>query len=51
MLEDTIKAVQPDQPMPDIVTTRQLIEEIGGVKGPVPARYGDWGKNGRCVDF
>jgi hypothetical protein len=37
--------------MPDKVTTRQLIEEIGGVKGSVPERYGDWEKNGRCVDF
>jgi hypothetical protein len=26
-------------------------EEIGGPKGPEPTRYGDWEKNGRCVDF
>lgn len=25
--------------------------EIGGRKGPEPTRYGDWEKNGRCVDF
>jgi len=25
--------------------------EIGGRKGPEPARYGDWEKNGRCIDF
>ncbi|MDE0154546.1 MAG: DUF1674 domain-containing protein [Gammaproteobacteria bacterium] len=25
--------------------------EIGGPKGPEPTRYGDWEKNGRCVDF
>lgn len=25
--------------------------EIGGVAGPEPTRYGDWEKNGRCVDF
>lgn len=25
--------------------------EIGGRKGPDPTRYGDWEKNGRCVDF
>ena len=25
--------------------------EIGGVKGPEPTRYGDWEKNGRCIDF
>lgn len=26
-------------------------EEIGGFKGPEPTRYGDWEKNGRCIDF
>jgi hypothetical protein len=25
--------------------------EIGGRKGPEPTRYGDWEKEGRCVDF
>ena len=25
--------------------------EIGGPKGPEPTRYGDWERNGRCVDF
>ena len=25
--------------------------EVGGRKGPVPVRYGDWEKNGRCIDF
>jgi hypothetical protein len=30
----------PDQP-----------KEIGGRKGPDPTRYGDWEKNGRCIDF
>jgi len=25
--------------------------EIGGRKGPEPVRYGDWEKNGRCIDF
>ena len=27
------------------------VKEIGGRKGPEPTRYGDWEKNGRCVDF
>lgn len=26
-------------------------KEIGGPKGPEPTRYGDWEKNGRCIDF
>lgn len=25
--------------------------EIGGRKGPEPTRYGDWERNGRCIDF
>jgi len=25
--------------------------EIGGRDGPDPTRYGDWEKNGRCIDF
>jgi hypothetical protein len=27
------------------------VAEIGGPKGPEPTRYGDWEKNGRCIDF
>ncbi|MCD7097264.1 DUF1674 domain-containing protein [Stenotrophomonas sp. MMGLT7] len=26
-------------------------KEIGGRGGPEPTRYGDWEKNGRCIDF
>jgi hypothetical protein len=26
-------------------------EEMGGPQGPEPTRFGDWEKNGRCVDF
>lgn len=26
-------------------------EEFGGRPGPDPTRYGDWEKNGRCIDF
>lgn len=25
--------------------------EHGGRPGPEPTRYGDWEKNGRCIDF
>lgn len=25
--------------------------EVGGRAGPDPTRYGDWEKNGRCIDF
>ncbi|MCB1588910.1 MAG: DUF1674 domain-containing protein [Xanthomonadales bacterium] len=27
------------------------VVEIGGRAGPDPIRYGDWEKNGRCIDF
>ncbi len=27
------------------------VTEIGGPKGPEPTRYGDWERNGRCIDF
>jgi len=33
-----------DQPAP-------TVEEIGGRDGPDPTRYGDYEKDGRCVDF
>ncbi len=26
-------------------------EEFGGRPGLDPTRYGDWEKNGRCIDF
>lgn len=26
-------------------------KEFGGRKGLEPTRYGDWEKNGRCIDF
>jgi hypothetical protein len=27
------------------------VEEIGGRDGPDPTRYGDYEKDGRCIDF
>lgn len=29
----------------------EIATEIGGRDGPDPTRYGDWEKNGRCIDF
>ncbi|HEY8538561.1 MAG TPA: DUF1674 domain-containing protein [Steroidobacteraceae bacterium] len=29
----------------------KLPREIGGRDGPEPTRFGDWEKNGRCIDF
>ena len=32
-------------------TSGDTAREIGGRGGPDPVRYGDWEKNGRCIDF
>lgn len=32
-------------------TRREFPKEWGGREGPEPTRYGDWEKNGRCIDF
>ena len=29
----------------------QKPREVNGPKGLEPTRYGDWEKNGRCIDF
>lgn len=44
---------QPDQPPADAKapTPAPKPREIGGRDGPEPTRYGDWEKNGRCIDF
>ncbi|TCZ88969.1 DUF1674 domain-containing protein [Lysobacter sp. N42] len=39
---DTVPAPVPAPPAP---------REIGGRPGPEPTRYGDWEKDGRCIDF
>ena len=36
---------------PEKPTPREIPREIGGRDGPEPTRYGDWEKNGRCIDF
>ncbi len=28
-----------------------LPRELGGTGGPEPTRFGDWEKQGRCIDF
>jgi hypothetical protein len=39
-------AFEPAAPSP-----KQPAVEIGGRGGLDPTRYGDWEKNGRCIDF
>ena len=36
---------------PSVPEPRIGAKEIGGRDGPDPTRYGDWEKNGRCIDF
>ena len=52
----------PDQQSPRTTDNSEAVEgeadekqpqptEYGGPKGREPTRYGDWEKNGRCIDF
>ncbi len=34
-----------------VVKTPPATTEFGGRDGPDPTRFGDWEKNGRCIDF
>ncbi len=43
--EDTEKDKQEEQ------RETETPKEIGGRDGPDPTRYGDWEKEGRCIDF
>ncbi|WP_158985969.1 DUF1674 domain-containing protein [Lysobacter panacisoli] len=43
------EAPQTPEPPPSAGDTQA--KEFGGREGPDPTRYGDWEKNGRCIDF
>ncbi|NLC60564.1 MAG: DUF1674 domain-containing protein [Gammaproteobacteria bacterium] len=50
IIGDTAPAPEPAGPAkPEQDPPRP--KEIGGRGGPDPTRYGDWEKNGRCIDF
>jgi Protein of unknown function (DUF1674) len=42
---------RPIPPAPKPAVPPGTKPEIGGRGGPDPTRYGDWEKDGRCVDF
>jgi hypothetical protein len=42
-----VNPVNPAVPGPHVPRPR----ELGGRTGPEPTRFGDWEKNGRCIDF
>jgi hypothetical protein len=44
-------AATPTRPTPTPAAGADPPAEIGGRDGPEPTRYGDWEKNGRCIDF
>ena len=52
--QETKKPATPEsQPRetPEQKPQAERPKEINGPKGPEPTRYGDWEKNGRCIDF
>ena len=54
--ENKDEAVEPKPGESTVDDNAQATEtsrpkEIGGRDGPDPTRYGDWEKNGRCIDF
>jgi hypothetical protein len=42
--EDESRPAQPPE-------ASEKPREIGGPPGPEPTRFGDWERNGRCIDF
>jgi hypothetical protein len=40
-----------DAPTVGDTAAAPLPPEFGGREGPEPTRFGDWEKNGRCIDF
>jgi hypothetical protein len=42
---------KPAPPAAKPAAPQKPVAETGGPTGPEPTRYGDWEKNGRCIDF
>jgi hypothetical protein len=49
--ESPVSTGLPSPTSPDPQVPPAPPPEIGGRDGPEPTRYGDWEKNGRCIDF
>jgi hypothetical protein len=45
------KTPKPQEPAKEPSQAPQPPKEVGGPKGPEPTRYGDWERDGRCIDF
>jgi len=56
-MDEQRKTAEPEVPAEQGTEARppeqqpNLPKEIGGRGGLEPTRYGDWEKNGRCIDF
>lgn len=54
MIGETASTPEPNTasvPTPEPAASVPKANEIGGRDGLDPTRYGDWEKNGRCIDF
>lgn len=49
--ESTHAEADASSPMLSAATGAGVPAEVGGRDGPEPTRFGDWEKNGRCIDF
>ena len=49
--ESADKSSQNEDNRTEADEQEQQPAEYGGPKGKEPTRYGDWEKNGRCIDF
>jgi hypothetical protein len=45
------KTPKPQEPAKKPPQPAKRPQEVGGPKGPEPTRYGDWERDGRCIDF
>jgi hypothetical protein len=50
-LDDLLASERREQEPPAPSAHDRIIELGGRRDGPDPTRYGDWEKNGRCIDF
>ncbi len=48
-ISDNEERVEADET--ELTEAENPPSEVGGPKGKEPTRYGDWEKNGRCIDF
>jgi hypothetical protein len=49
---ESTKGHDPASATPPVRGAVPVVREIGGRKdGTEPTRFGDWEKNGRCIDF